>query len=1614
MLMVGIVAAPGWAVIIETFTIQDSTTIDTNGEPETPVAMSGALASVHSDIVWGGYSDNGSNANGSVRTNGRYLIFGSNTVRSDTYAYALLSGIDLSGGTAQVVIRAEITQPNPDDNEESGSYFFGAKLMIKDALDVWYVLDAVITITGDDFSNYVVPLSGPWLTIDTPHTLDAMAGSDEGPFNTSTAVTAPDLSNVTGSGLVVTQRSRAPIGGNANRTVNIDYIIWQGDDTAYDVPPFVHAGADRQGNFLTSGFDILDLAAQGYVAIQGDNLEVTDDITADPDHEWIQVSKPVGAPDVVFVRKNSPHDPYPLAGIDELAIDPNAVCEFLGDWVIALVADDGFGGLAADYVNIVVSENAPPDVDGIGGNDDRTVYVTDGCTENILGPYSPGLQYSGATEPYGEIGNGLGFTANISDDGFPRDGTGAPFQGDLEMEWTVLEQPDGSTVTFWVTDGMGGARVYSYDSYTGDDGDDPNITFDTVGAYRLQLRAHDGELSSWPDGDDPNEYAEINVIDNQRPIVDAGPDFNVVTTRNDTATLEGTVSDDDYPKCPNNLITTWYVDDAPEGSTTPIFGDLHSPTSTVTFGSTDADEGVFKLRLEANDGHSENGVANDVVDILVSTRNYIKTVLRPTDDAYIRSFGGGNSNNYGARTNMRTRTRQEFNGGPIDWESNNTRVGLIQFDLSEIPGNPKHLAAKLSIASDNNWEASARRNMSHVTDLISKNQTYDTVVYAVTQGLGGSWREGNENNDPPAPSTGEAGTDLMLGITGANVDFTLTEIYRHEYNLGTPGTEIDINAGGTRFPSNTRIPGFPVDGMLFQGDDTVAFCIRLDSDVEDRVFFSKEATEGNDGFPSSFGGYGGPELTIYYDPNQPYSPKPGNQAKDISELGTQLAWKANGNATFDVYLSENKTLIENLTGGLVGTADWKGPTDPNVTFDLGAVIADLGRNKTYYWTVVGTGGDPVASDVWMFGTTEEPILTHPIGKDTMVTPGDLDEAFFAWSGASSSVTFDLYMHTDQSLVDSMNASALVATGLKSEDSPWDPNFTVIYTLANDNEAGNLIEYWRIVGHPPIGADLVSAVAMFSVDQQEKIEQFEETWADGFLNGLNNHEGNWKALGAGSLYWLHNDSATPPEMNNGTSAKLDYTGPAMAEFTFVVPRNWSTATNRYAFRTQYHGFPGNSDGDPNLVVTITDTSNNSHTEAYDTGIEGSFEFWEDSRTWNDWANDMVPLAPFAAAGVDLSSVASYALGVDGGDNTGVAGTFYFDGVQIFGKHCRAAEFDYVFSGGDCVVDVNEIIALAERWLMDSSTVVSAAGSEPTLGLILHWPFDNSLADASGRVPPVEPDYRLVVVGGNELYDTDVAPIPGGSNTHSFLAGSTSRIGLDVGNNSAEAAHTTAAFLPVTTSMTLSTWVKGVKITSPSGAGQSTNGRLARHRWFRLRKGAGGTDYQYEIPNRDGELRFRFDDADLPADTDDADYNQNLSWSEDDSGPADFEEVWHNWVMVYDGDNGQAFLYQDGVVVDWEGVYSTDIDTYPPIVGPMTRLRLLDSSGDGDNSLEGLLDEVRVYSRALSQPEVIWLAGKASVVQPVMGDGPDVNGDGKYNLADLAEISAEYGRIDIFWP
>jgi len=92
------------------------------------------------------------------------------------------------------------------------------------------------------------------------------------------------------------------------------------------------------------------------------------------------------------------------------------------------------------------------------------------------------------------------------------------------------------------------------------------------------------------------------------------------------------------------------------------------------------------------------------------------------------------------------------------------------------------------------------------------------------------------------------------------------------------------------------------------------------------------------------------------------------------------------------------------------------------------------------------------------------------------------------------------------------------------------------------------------------------------------------------------------------------------------------------------------------------------------------------------------------------------------------------------------------------------------------------------------------------------------------------------------------------------------------------------------------------------------------------------------------------------------------------------TWHHYVLVADRSSDQAHFYYDGILVDTESIAGAgDLDGagdgHPLIIGGTSNL------GSGIiQTIDGRLDEIAIFQRALSGPEVLGLYNNSIIPEP----------------------------------
>lgn len=247
------------------------------------------------------------------------------------------------------------------------------------------------------------------------------------------------------------------------------------------------------------------------------------------------------------------------------------------------------------------------------------------------------------------------------------------------------------------------------------------------------------------------------------------------------------------------------------------------------------------------------------------------------------------------------------------------------------------------------------------------------------------------------------------------------------------------------------------------------------------------------------------------------------------------------------------------------------------------------------------------------------------------------------------------------------------------------------------------------------------------------------------------------------------------------------------------------------------------------------------------------------------------------------------------------------------------------------------------LLSQPAAAAAAPQRPAHvggdGLVGWWTFDKTPNDRSGKG-------NDAVLRGGAAYSSDAAPT-GGRNTHSLSLGQ---------GGYALVSH--AASLDAPQAATVAMWVKfrSAPAMFPQQHGGWV-GLLSKGGWWQENYAVGLGDYFYLFGRGFGSIC-------CPA-IDNVVRNS---------------PQWHHVVTVVDAEQGEARLYIDGVlnhrVLTMPG---STTNTHPLFIGRF--------SHESKNSLDGLLDDVRVYTRALGDEEIAALVPGAKVNQPPLVEAGD---------------------------
>ncbi|MHC4646379.1 MAG: LamG domain-containing protein, partial [Planctomycetota bacterium] len=567
------------------------------------------------------------------------------------------------------------------------------------------------------------------------------------------------------------------------------------------------------------------------------------------------------------------------------------------------------------------------------------------------------------------------------------------------------------------------------------------------------------------------------------------------------------------------------------------------------------------------------------------------------------------------------------------------------------------------------------------------------------------------------------------------------------------------------------------------------------------------------------------------------------------------------------------------------------------------------------------------------------------------------EVVLGWKPGDYTVTRDVYMGTAWADVNDADTTTVGIFRGNQEANEYDPpgelEFDTIY-------------YWRVdeINEPNIWKGRVwsfRSANFLVVDDMEFYstipgsgEEIYDTWDDGFVNWT----GSQLALEYGSGAIVR---------SGGQSMKLGYNN-SVAAFKYSeidantaggqpgnleIGKDW-TILEAKSFTLFFYGQASN-DSTEQLYAAVEDTPG--HIVVVDYGVYG--EDMNDIAE-EEWHEFNIDLEDVNQAGVDIKDVNKVRIGFGDRDNptVGGSGVVFFDDIRLYRLRCAPWIVKPVADLSDnCIVDWADVMMMAEHWLR--TDFVLATVDPGTTGLVGHWTLDGDATDSSSYANhgTVTGDYTWVADHNDSLalaLTEGICKVP-------------------------DAAH-----LKPNSTVSAGVWFNYT-------ARQSSAPRLV------VKGGDNWESYCIEL-GRDRNITFYVGDT-----------NGTRYFADSEEDVFDLGE-WVHAAGTYDGSLVKCYVNGQVVGDNNEAVaIALSQDTNDLGIG--------NRPDDEERQFRGSVDEVRVYSRALSAAEVAWLAtdgtGYVELTSPANLYDAEPVSEKAVNLRDFAVLVSSWLE-KIYWP
>ena len=348
-----------------------------------------------------------------------------------------------------------------------------------------------------------------------------------------------------------------------------------------------------------------------------------------------------------------------------------------------------------------------------------------------------------------------------------------------------------------------------------------------------------------------------------------------------------------------------------------------------------------------------------------------------------------------------------------------------------------------------------------------------------------------------------------------------------------------------------------------------------------------------------------------------------------------------------------------------------------------------------------------------------------------------------------------------------------------------------------------------------------------------------------------------------------------------------------------------------------------------------------------------------QAWQTWRINLQSLT-----NLSLNNIVSISIGLGAGNIStpfGGRGTIYFDDIRLYSSKCLEENRPEADFNSDCTIDFEDLEEIAYSWLDKSYNIYPiAAPNEP----IAWYKFDDNADDSSGN------GYHGQL-SGNPAY---------------VLGFHGQAISFDGYNDSVNIIRADDLFRKVSTKITIAFWQYGADSPHRNDTVCCSNfiygidnpaiainlgcwSRPSRYNW--------DCGYPWSFDNRlSGNHRY------------------NSEWS----------QRWNHWAFTKDADKGAMQIFFNGMLYD-----SLDAAT-----SPITAITSFEIGSGWYGGYDGLIDDFRIYSYALSQPEIAYIAtnGTGIFEQSLMSPA-DVFSDEQIDFKDFAVLANRWLDKQL-WP